>query len=152
MEVKRLFQMFSLLCILFILTACSFGKTEVVCTKETSDDNYKFNINITLLFNSEDVIEKMTSTAKYELTEKGKGNIESIKDSLDKKKERHIIDENVELSYDINDNIVTVNESIIFDDETNISDYTDLSASYIADKYKKDDILYEFKETGLSCK
>ena len=152
MEVKRLFQMFSLLCILFISTSCSFGKTEVVCTKETSDDNYKFDINITLLFNSEDVIEKMTSTAKYELTEKGKGNIESIKDSLDKKKERHIIDENVELSYDINDNIVTVNESVIFDDETDISDYTDLSASYIADKYKKDDILSEFKETGLSCK
>lgn len=152
MEVKKIILFLLTPFVMLFLCSCSINNSEVICEKNYNDENYNYNISMKITFNENDIIKKINSNVTYTLTLKGMENINDIITSLDNKANRHSLDDNVKLSYSIVDNIITINELIKLDSKTDISLYSDLSAVYISDKNKKEDILQELENTNIICK
>ena len=148
MEIKKIVKCLVLSAFVILLTGC---KSNVACTKEEENEYYKYSVTLNLTFDSDDVINKIESNAKYTLTDKGKENKETFTSSLEEKNERYKNNDKVKVNYNVTDNDITISEIIDLGD-TKASDYPDLSASYISDKISKDDILELLKNTGLTCK
>lgn len=149
MEIKKI--LFGLLFI-SLLSGCNLLESEVECSKNANSENYNYNIDMRLIFDNKNELKRVVSNIKYQLTDKGLDNIDTMEETLKEKKKTYDKGAYVKIEYSINNGIIDMTEDINVRNIKDITEYYDLSTSYIGDKTNKDDVKGALREHDFSCK
>lgn len=149
MEIKKL-----ILSLLFmsLLSGCNLLESEVECNKNINSENFNYNIDMRLIFDNKDELKRVVSNIKYQLTDKGLENIDTMEETLKEKKKTYDKGAYVKVEYNIKNGIIDLTEDINVRNIKDITEYYDLSTSYIGDKTNKDDVKGALREHDFSCK
>lgn len=105
-----------------------------------------------LIFDNKDELKRVVSNIKYQLTDKGLENIDTMEETLKEKKKTYDKGAYVKVEYNIKNGIIDLTEDINVRNIKDITEYYDLSTSYIGDKTNKDDVKGALREHDFSCK
>lgn len=105
-----------------------------------------------LIFDNKDELKRVVSNIKYQLTDKGLENINTMEETLKEKKKTYDKGAYVKVEYNIKNGIIDLTEDINVRNIKDITEYYDLSTSYIGDKTNKDDVKGALREHDFSCK
>ena len=103
MEIKKL-----ILSLLFIslLSGCNLLESEVECNKNINSENFNYNIDMRLIFDNKDELKRVVSNIKYQLTDKGLENIDTMEETLKEKKKTYDKGAYVKVEYNIKNGII----------------------------------------------
>ena len=109
MEIKKL-----ILSLLFIslLSGCNLLESEVECNKNINSENFNYNIDMRLIFDNKDELKRVVSNIKYQLTDKGLENIDTMEETLKEKKKTYDKGAYVKVEYNIKNGIIDLTEDI----------------------------------------
>ena len=105
-----------------------------------------------LIFDNKDELKRVVSNIKYQLTDKGLENINTMEETLKEKKKTYDKGAYVKVEYNIKNGIIDLTEDINVRNIKDITEYYDLSTSYIGNKTNKDDVKGALREHDFSCK
>lgn len=149
MEIKRLV---SILLVLVLMTGCT---KEYVCSKEEKSNEFDYSIKMNLVFDGSK-IKNIKSDIKYNLTDKGMENIDSLKENLSKKAMEYSLYDEINFDYNITEKLIEVTEEVSFinknkTDREKLFNHKDLSIVYFDSKYKLDDVIESLKKNNFKC-
>lgn len=149
MEIKKVIMT---LLLIPILSGCSLLESEVTCSKNANSENYNYSIDMRLIFDNKNELKRVVSNIKYQLTDKGLDNIDTMEETLKEKKKTYDKGVYVKVEYSINNGIIDMTENINVRNIKDITEYYDLSTSYIGEKTNKDDVKGALREHNFTCK
>lgn len=149
MEIKKII---SLTLILIFMCGCT---KQYTCTKDTTTDDFEYNIEMNLTFSNKKV-KKVSSTVTYRLTDTGYKKIDTLKESLQSKNDNYSQHKVIEFNFKIDNKLINVYEYIDFskasnDERSEILTYNDLSTIYFDSKYKTKEVIDELKNNNFTC-